>query len=72
MDKWTHRIEYVNTGEWWFGYLSDGKLFHSSMAKLGETPNSGVQSFGLAVPLEEFYCPPLYKVVKVNHFKGKK
>lgn len=72
MPKWTHRIEYVNTGGWWFGYLSGGKLFHTALTKPGQAPNPGVHSFELTVPLDEFYCPPLYKVIKVNNFKGNK
>lgn len=72
MAKWTHRIEYVSTGEWWFGCVSGSKLFHTRLTKPGEAPNSDVQSFELTVPLDEFYCPPLYKVVKVSHFKGNK
>lgn len=70
MPRWTHKVVYVKTGEWWFGRLDGGKFYHTGLTKPGNAPDLAVAHFNLDMPVEVFYGPPTYEVTKINHFKG--
>ena len=69
--KWTHKVVYNGTGEWWMASLVGGVLYHSWLHKDGEQLRDRVESFKLKEPsIEAFYNQPLYKVIKLKTFKG--
>ena len=69
--KWTHKVVYEGTGQWWMSSLVDGMLYHSVLHEDGERLRDRVESFKLKEPsIEAFYNRPLYKVIKLKTFKG--
>ena len=69
--KWTHKVVYEETGQWWMGALRDGTLYHSVLHEYGERLRDRVDSFELKEPsIEAFYNRPGYKVIKLKAFKG--
>ena len=69
--KWTHKVVYEDTGQWWMSSLVDGTLYHSVLHEEGERLRDRVESFKLKEPsIEAFYNQPLYKVIKLKTFKG--
>ena len=69
--KWTHKVVYEGTGQWWMSSLVDGTLYHSGLHEDGERLRDMVESFKLKEPsIEAFYKRPLYKVIKLKTFKG--
>ena len=71
--KWTHKVVYEGTGQWWMSSLVDGTLYHSGLHEYGERLRDRVESFKLKEPsIEAFYNRPGYKVIKLKTFKGNK
>lgn len=69
--KWTHKVVYEDTGQWWMASLVDGTLYHSVLHEHGEQFRERVESFELKEPsIEAFYNRPGYKVIKLKTFKG--
>ena len=69
--KWTHKVVYEDTGQWWMSSLVDGTLYHSGLHEDGERLRDRVEGFKLKEPsIEAFYNRPLYKVIKLKMFKG--
>lgn len=69
--KWTHKVVYERTGQWWMAGLVDGTLYHSGLHEDGERLRDMVESFKLEEPsIEAFYNWPLYNVIKLKTFKG--
>ena len=69
--KWTHKVVYEDTGQWWMSSLVDGTLCHSVLHEDGERLRDRVESFKLKEPsIEAFYNRPGYKVIKLKTFKG--
>ena len=69
--KWTHKVVYEETGQWWMSSLVDGTLYYSVLHEEGERLRDRVESFKLKEPsIEAFYNQPLYKVIKLKTFKG--
>ena len=69
--KWTHKVVYEETGQWWMATLRDGTLYHSVIHEDGELLRNRMRSFKLKEPsIEAFYNRPGYKVVKLKVFKG--
>ena len=69
--KWTHKVVYEDTGQWWMSSLVDGTLYHSVLHEEGERLRDRVEGFTLKEPsIEAFYNLPGYKVIKLNTFKG--
>ena len=69
--KWTHKVVYEETGQWWMATLVDWVLYHSVIHEDGELLRKGVDSFELKEPsIEAFYNRPGYKVIKLKVFKG--
>lgn len=69
--KWTHKVVYEETGQWWMGTLLDGTLYHSVIHEDGGLLCNRVESFKLKEPsIEAFYNRPGYKVIKLKVFKG--
>ena len=69
--KWTHKVVYEDTGQWWMAGLVDGTLYHSVLHGDGERLRDRVESFKLKEPsIEAFYNRPGYKVIKLKTFKG--
>lgn len=69
--KWTHKVVYEKTGQWWMSALRDGILYHNGLHKDWEKPKGRVCSFELKEPsIEAFYNSPGYKVIKLKVFKG--
>ena len=69
--KWTHKVVYEETGQWWMGTLRDGLLYHTGIHEDGELLRKRVESFELKEPsIEAFYNRPGYKVIKLKVFKG--
>lgn len=69
--KWTHKVVYEETGQWWMGTLRDGTFYHSVIHEDGELLRKRVDSFELKEPsIEALYNRPGYKVIKLKAFKG--
>jgi len=69
--KWTHKVVYEETGQWWMSALRDGIFYHNGLHEDWEKPKGRVESFELKEPsIEAFYNRPGYKVVKLKVFKG--
>lgn len=69
--RWTHKVVYEETGQWWMGTLRDGTFYHSVIHEDGELLRKRVNSFELKEPsIEAFYNRPGYKVIKLKVFKG--
>ena len=69
--KWTHKVVYEDTGQWWMAVLVDCTLYHSVLHEDGERLRDRVESFKLKEPsIEAFYNRPGYKVIKLKTFKG--
>lgn len=69
--KWTHKVVYEETGQWWMAALRDGTFYHNGLHEDGQEPEGRVVSFKLEEPsIEAFYNRPGYKVVKLKVFKG--
>ena len=69
--KWTHKVVYEDTGQWWMAGLVDDTLYHSVLHEDGERLRDRVESFKLKEPsIEAFYNRPGYKVIKLKTFKG--
>lgn len=69
--KWTHKVVYKETGQWWMGTLREGTFYHSVIHEDGEQLRDRVTSFELKEPsIEAFYNRPGYKVIKLKTFKG--
>lgn len=69
--KWTHKVVYKDTGQWWMAALRDGIFYHNGLHEDGEGPKDQVVSFELEEPsIEAFYNRPGYKVIKLKVFKG--
>ena len=69
--KWTHKVVYEGTGQWWMAALCDGTFYHSVIHEDGELLRKRVDSFELKEPsIEAFYNRPGYKVIKLKTFKG--
>ena len=45
--KWTHKVVYEDTGQWWMSSLVDGTLYHSVLHEDGERLRDRVESFKL-------------------------
>ena len=69
--KWTHKVVYEETGQWWMGTLRDGTFYHSVVHEDGELLRKRVDSFELKEPsIEAFYNRSGYKVTRLKVFKG--
>ena len=69
--KWTHKVVYEDTGQWWVSSLVDGALYRSVLHEDGERLRDRVESFKSKEPsIEAFYNRPGYKVIKLKTFKG--
>ena len=69
--KWTHKVVYEKTGQWWMSALRDGIFYHNGLHEDGEKPKESVEWFGVKEPsIEAFYNRPGYKVIKLKAFKG--
>ena len=69
--KWTHKVVYKSTGQWWMSSLVDGTLYHSVLHEYGERLRERVEGFTLKEhSIEDFYNLPGYKVIKLKTFKG--
>lgn len=69
--KWTHKVVYEYTGQWWMTSLVDGVLYHNGLHEKGEQPRDHVVSFQIEESsIELFYNKPEYKIVKLKDFKG--
>ena len=69
--KWTHKVVYEETGQWWMAALRNGTFYHNGLHEEGEKPKERVDWFGLKEPsIEVFYNRPGYKVIKLKAFKG--
>lgn len=69
--KWTHKVVYVGTGQWWMATLRDGIFYHNGVHEDGQEPKEQVLSLELKEPsIEASYSSPKYKVIKLNTFKG--
>ena len=69
--KWTHKVVYKDTGQWWMAALRDGFLHHNGLHEEVERPRDREERFGLEEPsIEAFYNRPGYKVIKLKTFKG--
>ena len=69
--KWTHKVVYKETGQWWMVTLREGTFYHSVIHEDGEQLRDRVTSFELKEPsIEAFYNRPGYKVIKLKTFKG--
>lgn len=69
--KWTHKVVYEGTGQWWMAALRDDTFYHNGLHEDGEKPKERVESFELKEPsIEAFYNRPGYKVIKLKTFKG--
>ena len=69
--KWTHKVVYEETGQWWMAALVDWVLYHSGLHEDGERLRGRVESFKVKEPsIEAFYNRPGFKVIKLKVFKG--
>lgn len=69
--KWTHKVVYERTGQWWMAALIDGTFYHNGLHEDGEESKGRVENFELKEPsIEAFYNRPGYKVIKLRKFKG--
>lgn len=69
--KWTHKVVYEETGQWWMATLRDGTFYHNGLHEDGQEHKDRVVSFKLEEPsIEAFYNRPGYKVIKLKTFKG--
>ena len=42
--KWTHKVVYEETGQWWMSALRDGIFYHNGLHEDGEKPKGRVES----------------------------
>lgn len=69
--RWTHKVVYEGTGQWWMATLRDGILYHNGLHEDGEKSKGRLESFKLEEhSIEAFYNRPGYKVIKLKTFKG--
>lgn len=69
--KWTHKVVYEETGQWWMATLLNGLFYHTGLHEDWERLQERVESFKLKEPsIEAFYNRPGYKVIKLKTFKG--
>lgn len=69
--KWTHKVVYKNTGQWWMAALRDGFLHHNGLHEEGERPGDREWWFEIKEPtIEAYYNSVGHKVIKLKTFKG--
>lgn len=69
--RWTHKVVYEGTGQWWMAVLRGGILYHNGLHEDGDEPRGRLDSFQTKeLSIEAFYNRPGYKVIKLKKFKG--
>lgn len=69
--KWTHKVVYEKTGQWWMTSLVDGTFFHSKLHEEGEPLTGPIENYKSKIPsVESYYNMPGYRVIKLKAFKG--